>query len=422
MKKQIQWLGLSLLLVVLACNKTKDVVSPDNALNLEFKDEAIIFDEKTPNPVIAIDTASQIYTFKSEAFDTKPKAGQTILVAGEIMRKVVSVQEKSGVYEIQTTDAALTDIIRNGELSWEITPEWDQISGIAIDGQPDISFENLRRRGPIKVSYTQGNIEHTMEIEPTLENGKINACRFAFTMAQLVDGKPAMAFTAEGTVKLPTQKTNITVKDGKLQDFKADNKGMTADVKLSINSAGGQSGAHSLKLPNVALKIPIRYIPTPSGPVPLPIPVDIEIGIQFVTQLSVTNPMSSAQSSSEVSLSADAGFEYKGTSVETSGSIANENFKSGTFDSASYIGFPVDIQFGVAFPRVSLNIAGQEVAYVHTGFTTGSSLSWGPLCKKGYVKMLVEGGYELKALGVTLLSDKKTFVERTREAKGEGCP
>ena len=121
-------------------------------------------------------------------------------------------------------------------------------------------------------------------------------------------------------------------------------------------------------------------------------------------------------------MSADAGFEYKGTTVSTSGSLGKEQITDGTFDSAANIGFPIDVQFGVAFPRVGLNIAGQELAYVHTGFTTGSSLNWGPLCKKGYVKMVVEGGYELKVLGQTLAEQKKVFVERQKEAKGDGCP
>jgi hypothetical protein len=131
---------------------------------------------------------------------------------------------------------------------------------------------------------------------------------------------------------------------------------------------------------------------------------------------------SSAQASSSVSLSADGGFEYKGSSVSTSGSIGNDKFTDGKFDSAAFIGTPVDVQFGVAFPRIGLNIAEQEVAYIHTGFTSGSSLQWGPVCKKGYVKMVVEGGYELKVLGQTLAAEKKTFAEKSKEVKGDQCP
>ena len=80
------------------------------------------------------------------------------------------------------------------------------------------------------------------------------------------------------------------------------------------------------------------------------------------------------------------------------------------------------MQFGIAFPRLSLDIAGEELAYIHTGATSGTSLSWGPLCKTGYTKVLVEGGYKLQVVGQTLAENKVTFAERRREAKGEGCP
>lgn len=422
MKKPFKYLLVSCLLTFLACNKSNDPNPVNNDLDITYQSNAVILEESGVDPVIAIDSSSGTYTFQKSVFTDTPKAGQTILVPGKHMIKVVSVKEKGGNYDIQTTDAILTDVIKDGNLNWEITPEWDQASSILIDGQFEVPISNLRRRGPIEVKYNSGGIEHLIQIEPQLSDGKINACKFTFVMAQKVGGSATAAFTAEGTVKLPTQKTQIGISGGELKTFKSENDGITADLKLSLSAAGSKSGSHSLKLPEVALKIPIRFIHTPSGPVPLPIPVSIDIGIQFVTQLTMPDVKSSATASSEVSLSANGGFEYKGSSVSTSGSIGNDKFSNGTFDSAAFIGSPVDVQFGVAFPRIGLNIAGQEVAYIHTGFTTGSSLQWGPVCKKGYVKMVVEGGYELKVLGQTLAGDKKTFAEKSKDVKQDGCP
>ena len=423
MKTNFKFLFTAVILSFLACSKSKDPEPVGNNLNLEYKETALILPEDGPDPVLSIDTTTQVYTFASTAFTSAPSPGQTILVPGKYMRKVVSVQKNGNSYAIQTEDAVLTDVIKNGEISWDITPEWESASAIHIEGQEDVSLRNLRG-GPIEVKYTQGDIDHLIQIEPILSSdGKINSCKFTLKMAKkIANGSATAAFTAEGTVKLPVQKTQIVISDGKLTTFKSDNNGITADLKLSLSAAGSKSGAHSLKLPGVALSIPIRFIPTPSGPVPLPIPVSIDIGLQFVTQMTVPDVNSSATASSDLSISADAGLEYKGSSVSTAGSIGKDNITNGTFDSAAFIGSPIDVQFGVAFPRVGLNIAGQEVAYVHTGFTTGSSLSWGPVCKKGYVKMVVEGGYELKVLGQTLAGDKKTFVERSKDVKSDGCP
>lgn len=405
-----------------SCKKNPDPSPTDNVLNIEYQSGAVVLDNSVSNPVVSIDSVSQVYVMKTSAFESKPSKGQTILVPGKYMRKVVSVESTGGNYKIKTEDAILTDVIKNGEISWEVSPEWDQVSSIVIDGNKEIPFANLRRGGPIEFTYSEGDVDHLISIEPMLDNGKINACKFTFKMAKKVGGSATAAFTVEGTVKLPTQNTQIYIEEGKLTKFKSDNKGITADVKLSLSAAGSKSGSHSLKLPGVALKIPIRFIPTPAGLVPLPIPVSIDIGIQFVTQMTMPDVNSSAQASSSVSLSADGGFEYKGSSVSTSGSIGNDKFTDGKFDSAAFIGTPVDVQFGVAFPRIGLNIAGQEVAYIHTGFTSGSSLQWGPVCKKGYVKMVVEGGYELKVLGQTLAAEKKTFAEKSKEVKGDQCP
>ena len=55
------------------------------------------------------------------------------------------------------------------------------------------------------------------------------------------------------------------------------------------------------------------------------------------------------------------------------------DFSGGVFDSSASFGIPVDAQAGVAFPRVSLNVLNQEVAYVLTGMTVGSKLTWGPI-------------------------------------------
>ncbi|SOE20658.1 hypothetical protein SAMN06298216_1142 [Spirosomataceae bacterium TFI 002] len=387
----------------------------------EYTEETIYLEDPNNTVIVAIDTATQVYTMNASAFSKEPKAGEVILVGGKMMRKVSSLEKKSGNYVIKTEDAALTDVIKNGTIAWDITPEWSEVAAIKMDGENIVDLSNGRIHGPIEAEISRGGIDHKIRISPQLENGKINSCEFKIQMVKKVGGSPTVVFTAEGKVKLPNQQTSISIKNQKLETFKANNKGISADITLSMSAAGGKSGSHSFELPGFALSIPIRFIPTPGGPVPLPIPVSIDIGIQFVSQLTIPDIKSSATASSKIALSADAGFEYQGTTVSTSGSIGDDKITDGTFDSASNIGFPIDIQFGVAFPRVGLNIAGQELAYVHTGFTTGSSLNWGPLCKSGYVKMVVEGGYELKVLGQTISEKKKIFAEKKKEAKSENC-
>ncbi len=387
---------------------------------VEYKDNTVILKDDSNDLIRNLDTASNTYTFDGSKFAEDPVVGGVILVEGKLLRKVKSVNRNGGDLVVETEDAALTDAIQNGEIAWEITPEWSDATSLKFDGVTVMKLPTeLNEKIEHTISY--GGIDHKIEIEPKLVDGKVSSCIFSFIMAKKIAGDATAAFTAKGTVTLPSQSTLIKIKEGKLENFKSFNKGITADLELSLSAAGSTSGEHSLELPGVALSIPIRFIPTPSGPIPLPIPVSIDIGIQFVTQMKVPDVASSASASSKLSLTADGDFEYTNSGIKTEGKFGKDQITDGEFDAAANLGLPIDVQFGVAFPRVGLNIAGQELAYIHTGFTTGSSLNWGPLCKSGYVKMVVEGGYELKVLGQTIAEKKKVFAERQRVAKSENC-
>jgi hypothetical protein len=390
------------------------------AYDVEYNDNTIIINDDSNDLIIGLDTATSTYTLDGGRFSEDPEVGEVILVEGKLLRKVKSVSRNGGNLVVETEDAALTDAIQNGEIAWDVTPEWSNATSLKFDGVTVMTMPTQFNE-KIEHTITYGGIDHKIEIEPKLVDGKINSCDFTFVMAKKIAGDATAAFTAKGTVKLPSQSTLIKIKEGKLDKFKSFNKGITADLELSLSAAGSKSGNHSLELPGIALSIPIRFIPTPSGPIPLPIPVSIDIGIQFVTQMSIPDVASSATATSKLSLTADGDFEYTGASIKTEGKFGKDQITDGEFDAAANIGFPIDVQFGVAFPRVGLNIAGQELAYIHTGFTTGSSLKWGPVCKSGYVKMVVEGGYELKVLGQTIAKKKEVFAESKKEAKGEGC-
>lgn len=382
--------------------------------DVKYTDDTLIINDDDGGAILDIDKEKQIYTFDTSRFSTTPIAGNVIVVEGKYMRKVTSTSIKNGNLIVKTEDATLTDVIQDGTIAWDVTPEWSSVESIKLNGAKvlDLSQHSQRR---IETVISNGGIDHKIIIDPIMKDGKISSCSFEFIMVKKIGGKAKSSFSAKGTITLPNQQTRISITKGKLESFKAENRGIAADLELSLAAAGDQSGSHSFKLPEIALSVPIRFIPTPSGPIPLPVPVSIDIGIQFVTQINIPDAKSSATAKSRISITADSGFQYEGTTVNTTATLGKSDISGGEFDSASLIGSLVDIQFGVAFPRIGLNIAGQEMAYVHTGFTTGSSLTWGPVCKSGYTKVSVEGGYALKVLGQTLSEKKKVFAQREKK-------
>ncbi len=393
----------------------KDKVVPPE-VSVSFTDQVMVMDSPPETAIVSVSENTQQYTFKKEYFPDRPETGKVILFPGELMRKVKSVRSSGDNYIVETEDALLTEVIENGTIAFDITPEWRDVSSLRIAGEETLKKGQRISASPIEYEVSIGGIDHKIIIEPRTENGKINVCTFRFQMSK----GNSTAFEATGTATLPGQQTKIVIENGKLKDFSSNNKQLKAEFAIKMATAGGSSGEHSLKLPKMAISIPLRVIPGPFGPVPNPIPMTIDVGVQFVSQMTVMDPISSATGESRVSFDADAGFQYHGADVNLTGDLNRSEVTDGRFDSAANIGMPVDLQFGVAFPRVSLNIANQEVAYVHVGYSTGSRLKWGPLCKSGYSKVVVQGGYELKIFGQTLSSANRTFKEMEKKA-GQAC-
>lgn len=410
-----------IVLLIFFSGCTKDKTAPiDEGVQgnevIDFKSKTQILETSMSEALVRVDEERQIYTFKKSAFEQTPKVGEVILIPGELMRKVKSVSSSQSEFIIETQDALITEVIENGSFSFEITPEWEDVTSLMMGGEELLKEGSLNAISPITSTISAGGIDHTIEITPTRTQGKITSCSFVF----ILNKQGSTAFRVEGNLSLPTQKTEFEIKNGKLVKFNSNNTGIKGDFDVSMATAGGKTGAHSLKLPDMVMSIPIRFIPTPTGPIPNPIPMSLDIGIQFVTDMTIPDPGSSATGKTSFKFDGKAGFQYVGTDIKTTGSFSQNEITDGTFDSAGNWGMPIDLQFGIAFPRVAFNIAGQEVAFVHFGYTTGSRLQWNPLCKSGYSKMLIEGGYSLEIFGQSIISHTTPFVEYEKRA-GDGC-
>lgn len=386
-------------------------------IDLEYKDNTRVFGVDEVDVLIDSDTTSGTYTFDATKFGPEAKAGDVIIVSGKIMRKVVSSATAGGQTVVETEDAVLTDAVKNGTIAWVEQPEFGNLGSMRW-GSGEVQTtgdEEIAAGDTLMFEITRSGVRHVVQIIPKTSDGKLSACDFTFQMTKVEAGKVNIVMLAKGEMTMPVQETKIVIKNGVVDDVIANNRTIKCNLEFTMSAAAAAGGDHSLVLPGAALQFPIRYLPTPSGLlVPNPIPMSIGIGIQFVTKVSMPSAESSAQASAKLSISTDAGFEYHGTSVSSSAKLNNEEIKDGSFDAAAFIGIPVNVEFGVAFPRVSLNIVGQEFAWIHTGFTTGATLQWGPVCKSGYAKMTVEGGYNFGFLGLPTIELKKNFVEREK--------
>ena len=345
-------LNFLMTLLLLGCQKATVEKKVADGLSIEYTSKTVVINKPSNEVIVAVDEDGVVYTMKKSAFTHQPKAGEVVLIPGEMLRKVKRAHSSGENFEIETEEAVLTDVIENGTIAFEITPEWVDASSLRIEGREILTKGSRLSSSPIEFNRSVSGVDHKILIEPETKNGKINSCSFKFQMSK----GNSTSFEAVGKATLPAQETLIYIEDGKLKEFKSQNNGLDADFKVRMATAGGESGEHSLSLPKIAVSIPIRFIPTAVGLVPNPIPMSIDVGVQFVSQMTIPDQMSSATAESVVNYSADGGFEYRDANVKTTGDLTKNEIKDGKFDAAANLGMPVDFQFGIAFPRISFSV------------------------------------------------------------------
>ncbi len=435
-------LVLSLILLTLASGCGSDsATGPDNSDDLgfdqpepqydvEYTDDAVVLDGAQAASLVSFDTATGAVVLDESQLDDSGASiseGTVLLVANKLLRKVTGVTDDGGHLTLTTEDAKLTDLISNGTIAWDFTPEitsartvrWKDRKGATIastsyTADNPISF-------PIKRDITVGDYTYEMEFDAAgNSNGHVDKITVKFVASKKVNGKASVAFTGQGTFNVPKQTNEMTIAERKLQSFSNSNSGVDCDITVSLAAAGSGLDDISLTFPNAAISIPVEAIPTPGGLIPIPIPVTIDIGVQMVAKMVVTAE-ASATVSSQFHYNGSSGLEYNGTTISTRATVGDTSMTPKSADAASVFN-PVDAQLGIAVPRVSLNIAGFEVAAIYPGFTVGSQLSFSPTCKKAYVKMTAEAKYDLTFLGPQNLKDKHVFWEDNHTASQEGCP
>jgi hypothetical protein len=149
------------------------------------------------------------------------------------------------------------------------------------------------------------------------------------------------------------------------------------------------------------------------------IPVTVNFRVQFVLSMTVQNE-ASATASTTMSYNGSTGFSYSGIDIDPNHETINHLFNGTNADSGANIGNAVDLQIGIAFPKIDVEVfAVPVVPSFLVGFAVGTSLTWGPVCKSGYTRIDIKAGADLKLFNLsrTLLDE----VLWTREEKSDPC-
>lgn len=373
---------------------------------VEYRDGAM---EVATGAVLSADTAAHRYVLDPAALSDAGGAevGDVVVIAGYDLGRVVARDETAEGVAVTTERVPLTEAIENGQVGWNLSFEYtpESVGDMTVGGE---TGRWDAARGGFTWNYEDGDFNMTITITPEGDHADIE------TEVVKGEGENATArFTGVGRIEGFNSVVDAVYEDAELQSFSFDNTDLRGEMDLQMAAAGSGIGSLDFEMPEFAIEWPVP-------PSVIPIPTTIGVGVQFVASLTVINE-ASATLSTGLSFDGDAGFAFEDVDVDADVQFGDPNFDESEADAAATIGNMVDAQVGVAFPRVTLNVLNQEIAYVLTGMTAGSRLTWGPVCKSGYTRLLVQGGYELSFFGVTLAEADTILVDRQRTGSQNGC-
>jgi len=375
--------------------------------------EVELVEEDALDALIDVDAAGEVFTFSTAALSSAGitfSNGELMVVHGLALRRIVSVKTSGPNTIVTTSSATLNEAIVSGQMDWALDIGFQEIARaeIFMPGRGAGCTPALDPEAQ-EVSFECSFDDYTMAMTLS-RTGTSTSIQYQVTKG---DDQANASITGTGTLRNFDANGSASFDGGELATFEQHTQDAQMDVNIALAAAGSGSNDLSFEVP-----FPIIRIPFTVGPIPM----SIDIGVQFVAIMEVPlSASASATASADFRYRGDTGFTYEGANVDVAATINDHSFENGEFDSASSF-VSVDAGFGIAFPRVSLNVLTSEVAWVHTGFTLQSSLRFGPICKVGIAGLVVQGGYKLEILGVELLSDQATFAEEERRVESDGCP
>jgi hypothetical protein len=426
MNRIVCLLAVTLLLLVGASAAQADLVfrdgfeSPQVTFDVEWSANTQLIEGDAMAALLSSDPATgefQFSTAQLTQFGITLEPGDVLLIEGLAVVHIESVQDIDGTTIVGTSPATLADAIKNGTVAWNAGIGYEQLSQatalVRTPGAADALEANCVPSydpGESSVTFACTSGDYTMTLKVSSLNGK---AELLYQVSQKVGDNAKASFTGTGTLDNFDSTGRINFVDNALDSWSYDTDALSMVLRIELAAAGSGDSNINYKLPVPMLRIPVPQLAI--------LGVSIDISAQIIASLKVpAAAAASATASANYSYTGDTGFTYDGGDIQTVATINGHDFTDGQFDSASNF-VDVDAQFGLAFPRIGLAILNQEVAWLHTGFIIGSSLTFGPICKAGYTKLVVEGGYGIEVLGVTLVSDKATFAEREKRVSQNNC-
>ncbi len=380
------------------------VVADEEIYDVTYDPDAIILTGPARAALVEADTVNQRYTFDSTILNDAGitlEQGKPILIEGLALRRITSVSTSGTTTQIETEFAPITDVVQAGTISWNHAAQFDE----STMRKATVSGKAAR------VSERADSLMFEFKVDPyefkiRIDRAPSDTVRSKMTIqvTKTIDNKLSATFIGKALLKDFESSGSFQFNNSETESMSLENKNVRIDMEMSLAAAGSGIDAVNWKVPEVVL--PIKFL---VGPVP----ITLNVKVQVVLNMSVKNE-ASATATTKLSYSGTTGVEYDGTEFELKQETIDHLLGATNTDAGSSIGNLVDANLGIAFPRLTVEIfAVPIIPSFLVGFVVGSNLSWGPVCKRGYVSVELKAAVDLKFLNLTYnVAEKELFKER----------
>lgn len=425
----------------------------DTTFDVDLTSETVLLEDDDLTALETYDLETHRYTFDADRLQSSGldlSEGSVLWISGLALRRVSTVEERGSTLVVDTEFASLDEAISDGTVGWDAdlgftssyaSEQFDRVaaeesvlgssnslgvspasSAVALAdvavtnragevvGRPTFQrMQNGEDQEVLQLEFTQGTTDYVFGLTPMGDEIRLKA-----EMTSPSGSEANLRFTGIGTAKAVRATGQVEYGDGELTAMDVEANQLEGEIEIDIAAAGsGVEEETEIPLPGGFM---FRHIFMVGA-----IPITVTTSIELKAKINVVSN-ASATATSRFSFGGDTGFVYDGTEVVPEATIGTLKIDPESADSGAYFGQPVHAGFGVVFPRVSISVFDQLlIPYVKVGMALNTSLSWGPVCKRSYIQLIVQAGYDLTILGVNLAAHETTLAEETTEGDQEGC-
>ncbi|MFW5973405.1 MAG: hypothetical protein ACOCTG_05370 [Bacteroidota bacterium] len=383
--------------------------------DVSYQPEAIVLDTAALAALVRSDTSTFTFEFDAVALSETGivlEEGRPLFLPGITLRNIERIEREDDILRVETSYATLNQLIRDGEVGWEHEVVFDEVTlgKATVDGKLGVlDTTETSKSTEFKYKIKQDGGEYEIKIKLEIKGGVTTAD--AEVVVQR-GGEPKARLRGKADLKRLKTSSRVTITDGSLESYTYSNDDLVLEAEAGIAGAGTGLGDLNFKMPEIA--VPLKFMV--GG-----IPISLNMKVQAVLKILISDE-ASATASAKFRYDGQSGFSYNGTSIEAKHGGVSYDFLEPKADAASTFS-PVDLQYGVAFPRFEIGILGVPVIpYILAGYTVGTKLTWGPACKEGYVRMSIQGGCDLKFFDKDIELLDAVIWQQERKGKTDGCP